>query len=302
MANVKKKVLISGSTGYIGSFLVRKFLSEGWDVTIIVRRSSNRRLISDLTSNVTTIEYMSDLDQLILSIGEIKPDLTIHLAAYVESGSIVQSIDDIIQGNITFGLHLVEALIRNNSFNFINTGTYWQNFNNEEYNPVNLYAASKQAFANMLKYYIEAKGLSVITLKLFDVYGPRDPRPKLIPKLESYVRDGNVLERIELSYGEQYLDMVHIEDVCNAYLKASDYVMSGIGLNQTFAVNSGMPIRLRELINLIEKSTKICLPINFGKRPYREREIMTPVSCIERLPEWKPLITLEEGLTNIFTN
>lgn len=60
---------------------------------------------------------------------------------------------------------------------FLNTGTIWQNYNvsdkSDEYNPVDLYAASKQAFITMAKYYTETSKLRFCTLKLCDTYGGR---------------------------------------------------------------------------------------------------------------------------------
>ena len=69
-----------------------------------------------------------------------------------------------MSSNITFGTQLVEAMVANGCYQFVNTGTSWQHYENDEYNPVNLYAATKQAFEDILRYYVETSALRVITL------------------------------------------------------------------------------------------------------------------------------------------
>ena len=59
----------------------------------------------------------------------------------------------------------------------VNTGTSWQHYENKDYSPVNLYAATKQSFEAILQYYVEVASLKAITLKLFETYGLDDPRP-----------------------------------------------------------------------------------------------------------------------------
>ena len=85
----------------------------------------------------------------------------------------------------------------------INTGTFWQHYENREYSPTCLYAATKQAFESILHYYVEAKFLMIITLILFDSYGPSDPRPKLFSLLQEARQSEKV---IAMSPGEQKID------------------------------------------------------------------------------------------------
>ncbi len=106
-----------------------------------------------------------------------------------------------IEGNILFGTLLLEAMVATGVSRLVNTGTAWQHFEDvETYRPVCLHAATKQAFEDILAYYVDARGLEATSLMLYDTYGPGDPRPKLISLLKKQLHADAALN---MSSGEQ---------------------------------------------------------------------------------------------------
>lgn len=226
-----------------------------------------------------------------------KPDVVFHLASTIPSEHKPQDIASLIECNLRFGTQLVEAMSLENIRHLVNTGTSWQNFENRDYSPVNLYAATKQAFEVLLQYYVEMRGLQVVTLKLFDTYGPDDPRNKVINLLLNAVRTRTALP---LTPGRQFIDLVHIDDVVRAYGRAADLLSSGhIQGHQRFNVSSGQPLTLRALVNELEQTLHISIPIVWDGRRYRQREVMTPLQSEPRLPGWEPRISLHQGLRTL---
>ncbi len=69
--------------------------------------------------------------------------------------------------------------------------------------------------------------------------------------------------------------------------------------HETYAVSSGAPVKLRELVEIYERITGNGLPIAWGGRPYRQREVMVPWNKGKPLPGWKPKVHLEEGIRNL---
>jgi nucleoside-diphosphate-sugar epimerase len=188
-------------------------------------------------------------------------------------------------------------MISNGVFKMINTGTSWQHFKNANYDPVNLYAATKHAFEAVLKYYIETTALNVITLKLFDTYGPDDRRPKLFNLLKQ-TEYRNI--PLPMSQGEQLIDAVYIDDVIEAFLMAGKRLLDREHARyEEYAVSSGDPVSLRDLVRLYEKLAGKQLLINWGERPYRDREVMVPWNRGKLLPGWSPQYSLQEGLKNL---
>jgi len=297
---VKNIALITGATGYLGRNLTRKLLNNGWDVHLLVR---DLAVVNDHSSYLQGSRkhvYHGDLNGLIEIIDAIRPMVVFHLAAKVVSDHKSENIDDLYKSNIFFGAQLLEAMRVCNIRKFVNTGTFWQFYNGNEYNPVSLYAASKQAFEAILKYYAYAENFEVITLTLFDNYGPDDTRPKLFSMLN---KSALSKELVKMSAGEQYIDIVYIDDVVEAYITAALILLSRVNFDyQNYVVSSSEPIRLRDLVDIYLELAPIKPKILWGARPYRNREVMVPWSAGAHLPGWSPKIGLREGIEKIVTH
>lgn len=179
----------------------------------------------------------------------------------------------------------------------VNAGTFWQHYENKDYSPTCLYAATKQAFEALLQYYVDVRASRVITLTLFDSYGPHDGRPKLLNML---LRAGTSTEPFPMSPGGQFIDLVHIDDVVEAFVLAGERLLSdSVNAHERYAVSSGTPINLQELVGLYEDIAGVKLPVQWGGCQYRDKEIMKPWDRGEKLPGWQPRITLVAGIRSI---
>ena len=179
----------------------------------------------------------------------------------------------------------------------INTGTAWTHFGNADYNPVSLYAATKRAFEDLLVYYSDAAQVSVVTLELFDVYGPNDPRPKLMNLLRHASLAGGPLK---LSPGEQKIDLIYVDDVVDAYVTAAGRLLAGrVSGAEKYAVGTGRVRSLRDVVATYACVTGREVPVEWGARPYRDRETMEPWNRGQRLPGWSARIGLEDGIRRI---
>lgn len=289
-SNRKKKGVITGGTGYIGSHLVKYLLSHNWDISVIIQPELGYGNIEAQKEQVRIIEYNGDIQTLISFFKEENPDIVFHLAAAVITNYIPEEIPVLIQSNVQFGTEVLEAMKYSTTRFFVNTGSYWQNCNSDTYSPVDLYAATKEAFEKILQYYVEAHDFHIITLRLFDIYGEDDKRPKLLNLLFQIANTG---QSIDVSPGEQLLDMVHISDVCSAYLKAYETLMTDNEItHKIYGVYTGNRITLKEMVNLVQKILQKPINVNFGGKPYKKREIMIPAEHYEALPDWKANVSL----------
>jgi len=287
--------LVTGATGFIGSHLVCRLVQEGWQVHIVVRKESAMPNFSEF-SRITVHIHDGTTDVMIDIVGSVKPDIVFHLASLFLSQHESKDVEPLILSNVLFGSQLLEAMRINGVNQIINTGTSWQHYNNQNYNPVCLYAATKQAFEDILAYYTEATSIKAISLHLYDTYGPNDPRPKLFYLLDKTAKSQEVLA---MSPGEQLIDLVYIDDVIDAYHCAINELPVLIKNHQVYAVSSGNPLPLRKLVSIYEKIYGVNLPIDWGKREYRPREVMQPWNSGGLLPNWKPKIELEKGIAAI---
>ncbi len=290
--------LVSGGTGFIGSHLVRKLVRAGWEVHIISRATSRLPSAPEFTQ-VVNHGYDGSTQCMLDIVAQAKPNVVFHLASKTQSEHQPADVESLIQSNVLFGNQLLEAMKINRVDKFVNTGTFWQHYNNEEYNPVCLYAASKKAFESILEYYVQACGIKAITLTLFDNYGPDDPRPKLLQLLNKAATTG---EPLDMSAGEQLIDIVHIDDVVDAYMIAAKRLLEEQVLQHgIYAVSSGQSLSLRKFVEIYVSLTKQAVEVNWGAKPYRYREIMAPWNKGKRIEGWSPKIKLQDGLRSLIS-
>jgi nucleoside-diphosphate-sugar epimerase len=290
-----KNIVVTGATGFVGSNLVRFLLKKNFKIYVILRIDSDLENLTDIKEDIEIFRYDNIINNLIDFFTIVKPVTVFHLASNFIAEHEPNQIDSLLQSNITFGLHLLEAMKVSGTKQLINTGTSWQHYNNDDYNPVCLYAATKQAFESLIEYYVQAEGFKVITLKLFDTYGETDTRPKLINLLNKFADENTELN---MSFGEQMLNLVHISDVCAAYYLAYELIQDeNFTGHKSYSIESNESYKLKDIIALFEKITDKKINVIWGGKPYRKREVMFVWDKGLSLPNWKPNIDLEEGLS-----
>lgn len=295
-----ERSLVTGATGYVGSQLVQRLIRDGENVSVIVRKDYDRKKLDFLSGRVKVYEYDgSDLGMLDL-IKKAGPEIVYHLASRVQVEHRVGDIKALIESNILFGTQLLEGMVQTGVRFFINIGSYWQHYQGPAYNPVNLYAATKQAFQDLVRFYKEAYDLCAVTLKLFDVYGPHDSRSKIFRQLEDAASTGKPLP---VSQGEQLLDLVYIDDVTRGICHAAKLLksMPPQNLQEDYAISSLKWTSLKDVVALYEKMTGKTIPVQWGARPYRKREVMEPWRG-RALPGWEPQIDLQQGIQKMISS
>lgn len=267
-------ILVTGSTGFIGKHLCEE-LKKMHSVFFLVRPHSSQDKFG--ANNEFFVFGNNNILELRKYIQDNNIEGIIHLASLYIQRHNAEDIPNLVQSNLYLGTAVLEAAVNTSVKWFINTGTIWQNYNSpdgeDKYCPVNLYAATKQAFMDIAKFYSETSNIRICTLKLCDTYGPDDTRRKIYSLLEEYAKSGEVLR---MSPGEQKLDILHVSDVVSGFIKLMNLLNSKVDLLSEYVLTSGKQLSLQELVSKYESTHVVKLNIEWGALPYREREVMVP--------------------------
>ncbi len=290
--NNQQTVIVTGSTGFIGSHLVPFLINKGFKLILPVRESS---AVSQ-TVGITYWEISEDWTDFDRLLQKTHPCGVIHLATKFLQSHSAENIPEVLQANVEIGTRMLESATKANISWFINIGTYWQHFNGEKYNPVNLYAATKQAFETIACYYQQISPMKFVTLCLNDTYGPGDTRKKLFSLWKDLITNPEI--PMQMSEGEQLLDILYIDDVINGIHHLMTMLKNNTFQADTnrFYLTSNALLSLRHAAETFAKVSGSPLNIEWGKRPYRPKEVMYPKCYGIPLPEWHPQVSLEEGI------
>lgn len=253
-----KKILITGGLGFIGSYIADELIDEN-EVLIIDNKSTGKveNLQNINHENLTLIEKDlndADLDDILTDV-----DYVFHLAAMASVPLSIENPSECIENNMDATIKLINACKNNNVKKIIfssSSSVYGDNTNiplkESEYPlPKSPYAASKASGELFLKTYYEAYGLNYISLRYFNVFGPKQDKNSqyaaVIPNFITALLEGE--QPIIYGDGEQTRDFIYIRDVVNANIKAAESDYNGI-----INVASGKKTTIKELYKIISET------------------------------------------------
>lgn len=289
-------ILLTGATGFIGTHLVDQLINEH-ALFVIVKDSSELHF----RETVSTFLFEDDIFKLSNWIRDNNIDGVIHLASLYLAQHKTEEVKPLIDSNVYFGVALLEALKETHVKWFINTGTIWQNSisNSEDYSPVNLYASTKQAFISIAEYYKKVMPIKFVTLKLCDTFGNNDTRKKIFNLFKQIANSG---ETLNMSPGEQIMDILHIDDVISGFLSLISLFSSDIQLENEYVLTSQKRYSLKELATIFSEITNKPMSINWGANSYRPNEVMIPWERGKTLPNWSAQIDIYQGIKKFIEN
>jgi nucleoside-diphosphate-sugar epimerase len=287
------RTFVSGVTGHVGRELARELSAVGIEVhgltrqaTEGIQRSPGHVVLHQIDGRTETVVKLFD---------ELRPDVVIHLAALARRDHLVTDIVSFFEANILYGTQLLEAMRICGCRRFVTAESILQFSEDGQHRPLNLYAATKQAFADLLNYYVEVFGLGAIALVLPTIYSEYETVPKLMTDIASAWRTGGALT---LLTEEVRLDLVHVEDVARAFARASALLEREAtdkpGSLRRYGVSSGSIVTPLELLALFERigERKLSVVKAASSRSSRRcRPWLGP-----GVPGWAPQINLEAGI------
>ena len=238
--------------------------------------------------------------KIISEIKKKKPQIIINCSANQNLNSTKNNLRNLISTNIYSNIMFLEEAFKNDKFKgYISFGTKWELGDTKQIKPLNFYAATKNANESFYKFYA-SDTVSIISLKLFDTYGQFDKRKKFLNDLRKSYNNNKTLN---ITAGQQFLDYVHINDICTLVSKiVNDIKTKKLKGFKTFTASSKKPIRLIDLIKDLNKVLNKKLKVKVGKKKYRKNESINPTKKIFNYPGWKSNYNLIKELKTIFEN
>lgn len=328
-----KKVLVTGTAGFIGYFVAKRLLELGnkvvgvdnvnpyYDVRLKEARVSNLKKSADFTEARIDMKDREPMEKLFAS---VKPQVVINLAAQAGVRYSLENPYAYIDSNITGFLNILEGCRHNNVEHLIFASTAsvygangkmpWSEHDGCNHQ-MSLYAATKKANEVMAHSYAHLFRIPTTGLRFFNAYGPWGR-----PDMALFIFVKNIFEGKPINVfnnGNMIRDFTYVEDIAEGVCKLAlgapskidenwsanvpvpDPASSGVAPFRLFNIGNSHPIPLMRYIELMEKEIGKKAIINYMPiQPGEIEKSSADNSKLYKAYDFKPKVNVEEGVRN----
>jgi dTDP-glucose 4,6-dehydratase len=296
------KVLVTGTTGFIGSHLVSELLEQEHDVYTFERYVTGRYVLGQKRDVKTVFGDLKDYYIVKRVLREVQPDIVIHLAAISPVAYSYSHPHEVIETNFLSTVNLAEACLHEvfhfKHFLFASTSETYGNgpspkTEDTSQNPNSPYAVSKLACEKYLLYMRDAYDFPITILRNFNTYGRKDNTHFVV---ERTIVQMLTEDSVKLGDPTPIRDLQYVDDHVNAYLTCLDNPKAK---GEAFNFCTGRGTSIKQLTDLISKLINFNGEIIWGTIPTRPldiKELVGDNKKAKHLLGWEPKFTLNEGL------
>jgi len=299
---MRKKIVVTGGAGFIGSHIVEYWSKQNADVLVLDNLRSGFEKNLNGFENVTFVRGSITDKDVVFSVLE-NADYVHHLAAMISVPESVENPFECVSINVNGLLNVLEASAKHKIKKIVHSSSaavYGDNPVSPKTilmkpEPKSPYGITKLDGEYYLQSYLENFGLQTISLRYFNVFGPRqDPKSQYAAAIPIFVN--NALQNKEIIIygdGEQTRDFIFVKDVVAANVLAA----TTENVNGTFNVACGSAISINQLVNLVLELTNSKSHIRYEKE--RAGDIKHSLASIEETKQqlgFQPKHDLLEGL------
>ncbi|MBU1092509.1 NAD(P)-dependent oxidoreductase [Patescibacteria group bacterium] len=287
------KIFITGGTGFIGKFVVKRLQKAGYQILVLTKKKidpvvifGSKKNIKLLQGNLSNIRYFQPI------VRRFRPDVAIHLAwEGIPDYGLEASFK-----NLKHGINLIEMLGKIGCKMFVGAGSCWEygamtGKISEKTSPQSStpFTSAKLALKLFGESISAEHGMKFVWLRLFYVYGPGQRPISLLPTIINGVLKGKVPEIKNIQGGN---DFVYVDDIAEAIVKVVQKYKS-IPEGE-YNIGSGYLTGVREISNL---AMEYCNVFTLFK-PSRKKTagFFADTRKIRKVIGWVPSTTIEQGV------
>jgi UDP-glucose 4-epimerase len=300
------RVLVTGGAGFVGVPLVRRLLSTGAEVCVLDNFStSSPGRLDDLSPHLVIADVdITARDGLAAAVADFRPTHCVHLAAIHFIPRCRAEPSATVATNILGTQHVIDALrssapgcrvLLASSADVYRPGVRPHREDGPT-GPGNVYGLSKLTSESVLRFAAEDGAVEAVAARFFNVYGPGETNPHLIPEIVGQVKQG--LTTLHLGNLAPRRDYVFVEDVAAVVTALLDHAPAGTVVN----VGSGRSYSAQQVVDLVAELLDRPLSVVVDParvRPTDRANLQADVGLLQSLVPGACATPLEEGLRQL---
>ena len=281
-----KKILLTGSTGFIGSELLKN-LSNYNKVYLTLRRKNKIKLTN---KNIIKI-YFKSYKNLNHKFKKLKIDTVIHCATHYVKSHKFEDIKKFSDSNILFGNIILENLKIMRVKKFVNFSTVWENFDGKKDNYYNLYSTYKASFRKIINFYKKKnRDIKFLNLVISDTFGLGDKRKKIVNLLKTNYKRNLITKIVSKNL---YINLLNVKDIVNAI----ELILKRNYKSDTYILKNKNDFKIYDIIKEIDKYSQKKLIVKW----LSDKRIKEKSYQFKTLKGWKPKNSSIKNIVKIIT-
>ena len=281
---MKQKILITGSTGFIGSHILNLLLKKNIYVYDILREKNKKnKYIKKLKRNKNYFPiFYKKFIELENKLKKKKINTVINCATYYSTKNDIKTIQNLIETNIIFCSVILEIL-KKKIKKFINFGSMMEYSYRNHFSPKNFYAVTKFSFQKVEEFYKKYNPkIKFYDLKLYETYGDNDRREKIIPTIiKKYSQNKNM----KIVSRNLTMNFVHIESL----MLAIEMIINNKVQEGEYCIKNKKFTKIKKIIDLLNKKLKKKIKTKY----LSSQKFMNYNNKLKNFPHWSDKKDLE---------
>jgi UDP-glucose 4-epimerase len=300
------KILVTGGAGFIGSFMVKRLLDEGHEVSVLDSLERGEAKFEGVKFYRVDLRDRESLEK---ALADDNSEAVLHFAAFISMEESVKDPYLYFSNNVLGSLNLIELIAKKGVMKFIfsSTAGVYGNPNSipipegHDKKPTNPYGESKLMVERILSWYQKTHDLNFVALRYFNASGAsldgsmgeaHNPETHLIPKAIYSILNDEEFYMFGTDYdtpdGTAVRDYIHVVDLVEAHLLALNMLSEGYG-GYFYNVGTGNGHSIREVVSALERISGQKMKVKeVDRRPGDANILVADVAAIKKDLNFSP--------------